>query len=307
METDNKYNLKKFPYRINWEITQQCNFNCSYCSNAATVNKTPPPLVYAPIQLSEFFLRTGRNWLILITGGEPFLYPNFVDVCHELSKNHHLQITTNLSSSKIFEFAEKINPDKIFNINASYHHEIRADNDLHQDFLKKCIILKDNGFPILVNLIAHPSFINTVKTDAEYFTKLGLECIIFGFRGTYKNKTYPQAYKNSELDLIKSFSQDDTEIKIALNKLNFYGYYCDAGNRYFGLKQNGDLIRCFTLSKKIGNLFTGDFPKKLESHPCISHQCTDCYNGVASITNKKASFFSIYREKKRYNKLNYGE
>lgn len=296
-----KYDLKQFKNRINWEITQQCNFNCSYCSGYTTVNKSPVNKIYTPQQINEFFNNTNRNWLILITGGEPFLYPEFVEICKLLTINHHLQITSNLSHSAVKEFANLINPKKVFNISASYHHEIRNNTTLKDDFLNSCIELQQKGFPVLVNIIAHPKYFNNLENDIRFFQNNGLETIVFGFRGTYNDKVYPQSFNTDELEIIKKYSLDDTEIKIALNQLNFYGTYCEAGVNYFGVKQNGDIIRCYSLPNTIGNLYNGNFPVNNKIKPCISHQCIDCYNGVASVTNKKAGWYKMYRMKNELN------
>lgn len=292
------YSLRKFPYRLNWEITQDCNFRCSYCSNPV-VNKSDPPSLHSPEEIKSFFDRTGVQWLILITGGEPFLYPNFVNVCSELAKNHSLQITTNLSRPEVYEFANKISPKKVFNISASYHREERHRPGLKDDFIKKSLELKNKGFNILINILAYPPLIHTVENDIAMFESQGLETMLFGYRGTYKGKKYPEAYTRDELELLKKYAIDDTEIKIAFNQLNYYGRYCAAGSSYFSMDQHGNLGRCFTLTKKIGNLFDGDISLNHKAKPCIATQCEDCYNGPASITKRKASGFSIWLEKRK--------
>jgi MoaA/NifB/PqqE/SkfB family radical SAM enzyme len=296
------FNLKRFPYRINWEITQQCNFDCEYCSNCFTVNKTPLPNTYQPIELKNIFDQTGISWLILITGGEPFLYPDFVGICNELTQKHHLQITTNLSLKEVYDFADTINPDKVFNISASYHRMTRNSVKAKKEFIDKCHYLIDRKFKIIVNLIAYPPIIDTIESDVFMFKNEGIDTMLFGYRGIYNSKQFPAAYSESELDLIRKYAIDETEIKIATNDLNYYGYYCEAGSKYFSLSQNGDIGRCFTLPKKIGNLFEGKFKPDTLLKPCISKQCNDCYNGPASITNKKANWAKVILEKKRYQK-----
>jgi len=296
-----QYDLRKFPYRINWEITHQCNFSCPYCSGYETINKTHPA-IYSPHDLSAFFDKTGVSWLLLISGGEPFLYPHFVDVCYNLSRNHHLQITTNLSCHEVYEFADKINPEKVFNISASYHRYERAMTESHNDFLDKCRYLQKKGFNLIVNFVAYPPLIDTVENDIGFFESEGFDTMLFGYRGLYNGKNYPYEYNEKELELLEKYAVDDTEIKIATNSLNYYGLYCEAGSHYFCINQNGDIGRCFTLPKKIGNLFESDFPMNKKPYPCIAKQCKDCYNGPASITMQKASKLNIYLEKRLYKK-----
>ncbi len=299
------FDLSKFKNRINWEITHQCNFNCSYCCNSNASKNSVHPAIFTPIRIKDFFDKTEKEWLILITGGEPFLYPNFVEICNLLQERNYLQITTNLSHQDVLKFASKIDPSRVFNISASYHHEIRNNTSSKEKFINNCLLLKEKGFPLLVNLIALPWLINTIEDDIMLFHKNNIETILFGYRGMYENKIYPDSYTNAELELIKKYAYDETEIKIALDKMSFYGQYCDAGINYFGLKQNGDIIRCYSLPKVIGNLFKGNFPKTKRSKPCISNKCYDCYNGVAAVKNKKAGYFKIKNEIKNYKKLDF--
>ena len=296
------FDLKQYSYRINWEITQQCNFSCAYCSNYVTVNKVTPPKVYTPAEIASFFEQTGKQWLILITGGEPFLYPDFVDVCKELSTHHFLQITTNLSSSELYRFGDSIPPDKVFNISASYHHYYRNDEHEKKEFIRKCHYLLERNFKLIANLVAYPPLLDTIENDIALLGSEGIDTMVFGYRGIYNNKQYPYAYQENELALIKKYAIDETELKIATNELNFYGHYCEAGSRYFSLDQDGDIGRCFTLPKKIGDFFDGGIPDGEKLRPCLATQCTDCYNGPASVTGKKASAISIWNEKRRYKK-----
>lgn len=301
-ELIHKFDLRQYPYRMNWEITQQCNFECEYCSNSNTVNKTNPPRVYTPSEIATFFNQTGKEWLILITGGEPFLYPDFVNVCKVLSLIHFLQITTNLSSVDVYEFADTIAPEKIFNISASFHYYYRSSENEKKEFIKKCHYLLERNFKLITNLIAYPPLISIVENDIAMLESEGIDTMLFGFRGIYGGKRYPYEYNADELELLKKYAIDDTELKIATNSLNYYGYYCEAGSHYFSMKENGDIGRCFTLPKKIGNLFDGGFNTHEILRPCIAKQCTDCYNGPASITNIKANWFKIWHEKNTYKK-----
>lgn len=297
---DNLYGINEHSYRINWEITSNCNFKCEYCSNYKIVNKTNNIKTYSPKELSHFFDLTGVSWLIMFNGGEPFLYPNFVEVCSELSRKHFLQLNTNLSNAKVHEFADKIYPEKVLNINASYHRNEILRYRLQEDFLQKCLYLLNKGFKVMVSMVAYPEYIHLISEDIEMFGNNGIETVLFGYRGVYGGKQYPFAYDQNELEIIKKHSIADIEIKIAKKQMNYYGYYCDAGRLYFIMKQNGDLGRCSALPKKIGNLFDLDFPPfGKRRHPCIAEQCRTFYNGPLSVTSNRANLFKIWFEKRK--------
>jgi len=295
------YDIKQFPYRLNWVITQECDFNCFYCIQK-DIDKSAKLVVYSPKEIKAFFDKTQVSWLIMITGGEPFKYPNFVDVCAELVPKHIIQITTNLNDEKIFDFANRIQPENVHSITASYHKLMRRGNNQVNDFIDKCLYLKQKGFPLLVNYVSHPLSLPNMVADIKFFNELCIDTYALAFRGTYNGKVYPQAYTKKEIDMISRYIADNIELKFAYNELNYFGYYCAAGRSYFFMDKLGNVSRCVTLHKKLGNLFNNDFKIDNKIKPCIASYCIDCYNGMASVTNRKASKFNVWLEKRKYSK-----
>lgn len=56
-----------------------------------------------------------------MSGGEPFLFPNFVKFCKELAKNHYVNINANFSLPNVKEFAKEIDSNKVIGIYAALH------------------------------------------------------------------------------------------------------------------------------------------------------------------------------------------
>lgn len=293
-----KYNLKRYPYRINWEITRKCNFDCSYCVNKQGVNDPDTP-AYPPKQIADFFDKTNKEWLILITGGEPFTYPKFAEVCQKLSQKHYLQITSNMSLPGIYDFANIVDPSKIFMISASYHSTERLSDKDRAEFLNKCKYLKTKGFPVVINYITHPDSMGQIEEDIKFFNTEGFETFAIILRGVVNGKTYPDSFSKKDWEIIKPYVLDfEIEQKAAFGELDFYGHKCEAGSKYFFMTPKGDISRCATLQKKIGNLFEDKFSFDKKERPCIVHNCNDVYCGLASVLPQKAGKFQINREKK---------
>ncbi len=283
-----KYRLSDYPYRINWEITTRCNFNCNYCINP-DVNTGNLEPVYSPAKIRQIFDNTGKSWLIMITGGEPFVYPDFIEVCKALSQNHYLQITTNLSSSGIYRFGEEIDPSRIFTISASMHLPERLRNNRIDDFFKKLDYLQSKNFPVLVNYIAHPDVLHRMDADFIDFKKRGICAFALLLRGIVNGKQYPDAYSDEEMEMILKYVLDKkVETKAAHGHLDFYGHYCNAGDTYLYADCFGNIKPCATLSKNLGNIFTQGIPMNGKPMPCYVHNCNDVYCGIAALTNKKA-------------------
>ncbi|MGM0650350.1 MAG: radical SAM protein [Bacteroidota bacterium] len=295
--------LKKYPYRINWEITRKCNFTCPYCSNdeQSKYIKEPHP---AQERIINVFDKTGISWLILITGGEPFMYPGFVDLCEGLQKKHHLQITTNLSSPGVYDFANRIDPDKVFVISASFHVIEREKQNMVKDFVDKCQYMQDKGFNVLANYLAYPPLLHRMEKDLAMLNANGIETFVLTFRGKYNGKNYPGSYTKKEIDMILKHTIDpDIEYKVAQQKFNFQDHYCEAGSKYFFINNEGDISRCATLTKKTGNIFSDPIPVDNSPAPCIADNCRDAYIGAAAVKKQKANKINCLLEKRKYRKL----
>jgi sulfatase maturation enzyme AslB (radical SAM superfamily) len=71
-------------HKAYWKINNLCNFQCKYCfyedhSEHPLTNK------HTQEEIVSAFDRTGETWTIEIDGGEPFLYPKFVDLIEKLT------------------------------------------------------------------------------------------------------------------------------------------------------------------------------------------------------------------------------
>ncbi len=96
--------------RIHWKMSKGCNFGCSYCGC-----KNKYALDFLPIEaITETLKKLGKEWVLIMLGGEPLLHPNFVEICKIVTKSNNISIITNLSiTSKVKDFAESIDPDKV--------------------------------------------------------------------------------------------------------------------------------------------------------------------------------------------------
>ena len=102
--------------RLNWTLLNKCNLNCPYCINNYPDKKNAElPSIDIPALLG-FLERTKGVFRINFTCGEPFLVPNLVEACVEITKKHYVSFNTNLTSSRVKDFADKISPKNVINI-----------------------------------------------------------------------------------------------------------------------------------------------------------------------------------------------
>lgn len=93
-ESNSDSNRTRFPRRIYFQITHQCNLQCTYCFIKA--NKMASHLDFNVIKNIAKF--TGKQGLmeVRLSGGEPTLHPYFTSIFNEFRKNNvYVSIATN--------------------------------------------------------------------------------------------------------------------------------------------------------------------------------------------------------------------
>jgi MoaA/NifB/PqqE/SkfB family radical SAM enzyme len=289
--------MKKYDIIATWQLNWFCNFDCSYCYLSPKDLKKDANLknMRNIKKAIEFFDKVDKTFIIRITGGEPFLYKKFVNLCQELTKRHYISIVTNLSSNQVYDFAEKINPDKVDFIHASLHIQERERLGLKQDFIKKYKHLRHAGFNIYSASVMHPEVIDKFKDVFAYFGQQGIKVIPKVFRGDYQGKHYPAAYSSKEREIIlyflkkacKSQNSDDLDLfhpvldeKLINGDISFKGRYCSAGKDFVTINSDGIIKRCGDENYYLGNIFKGSFKPLKKSKKCKARICTCPYPGL---------------------------
>lgn len=247
-------NKLRYGMYIHWVVTQKCNFSCVYCPQ--TNKNAPPHKIDIPKvikRLNEF----NKTVLITLTGGEPFLIPNFTEFVHELTKNHYVRIDTNLSLKKACKkFINLINPEKIVAITFSVHVLEREKRKIRLDDL--CGLVKDfekKGFTMVGSYVLYPPLIERIREDINIFNSHGIRVLPTLFHGTYNKTNYPfhkrsLSYSNEELQLTKKMNpQGLTRTYISRNKP------CHAGSTAFAIDPDYNVFPCLKVKKRIGNFF----------------------------------------------------
>jgi len=87
--------------RIEWNLGKRCNFDCSYCSPSIH-SKSGEDLSLEVVQrtarkLVNHARQSGRSIRISLTGGEPYLHPQFIDLLRLLKDEgvDRISITSN--------------------------------------------------------------------------------------------------------------------------------------------------------------------------------------------------------------------
>jgi MoaA/NifB/PqqE/SkfB family radical SAM enzyme len=235
-----------------WLITNFCNYHCTYCFGGGCSQITEK---WDVDQIIKTLKTTEKKWCMGITGGEPFAYPNFIDICKKLIDNDiTLYIDTNLSiESRVEDFIQTIQPQMVENLYIALHIEEREKRTGVDKFIKSVRKLQEKQFPFQINYVLHPKLLNRFQKDTDFFQSHGITLLPKPFQGIHNFKLYPEAYS---LQVKKLILQSDPD---AFRRTLFFsrGLACNAGNSLVRLLPNGNFTRCVADPTVVGSLKDG--------------------------------------------------
>ncbi len=224
---------------IAWDIWLYCNYDCNFCNSKTTIFPRGLKTAKELVDVWEKVYKKYGRCRIYITGGEPFLYPDFINIIIKLSEFHDLHITTNLSLN-IEELVNlNIKKDCLL-INATFHPFYQ---EIYK-FVNKVCILKENGYKISATYMSD----NLQMTELLNYKNIFLKNNI---------KFSPVEVNCNEIknNIVRDFltkgfiKEKDNSIKKDENSL------CNAGYEYLVVNSIGDIFICSRNENKIGNIF----------------------------------------------------
>jgi len=300
----------KYDIEADWILLQTCNYRCDYCFSPPEILAEKLRIHATPREWQAAYDATGRTWLLHITGGEPSIYPDFVELCERLTERHYISLNSNLAHPSIASFARAIDPSRVSFINAALHLEERERRSGHGRFIANAEVLLERGFPLLVSLVATPAALARFDDAVDALRPLGLVPIPKLFRGVYAGKTYPAAYSAAELERFTRHAdvarrcyapalarmggpptldifRDD---EFLAGEPTFTGELCDAGYRFVRIEPDGGVRRCS--SPAMGNLLAGTFVPRQGATACDTQFCyyfCEKYTATARATAAQAN------------------
>lgn len=282
----------RYDIEADWHLLNACNYRCAYCFLPPAVLGEKLQTVASPRQWQTAFHRTRLKWLLHMTGGEPSIYPHFVELCRLLTEDHFISINSNLTNACLVDFAEKIEPKRVCFINAGMHLEERDFRRGHAKFLHHAQLLHAKGFPVLVSLVVTPTALANFEAVIAMLQPFGLFPVPKLLRGQYEGRSYPSAYTSFDRLQFRLFSGLARQFyqpllarmgeRPSIDMFNddaflhgvpsYTDLLCDAGFRFVHISPDGDVRRCGPVWK-LGNILDGTFARRLELAPCNARHC----------------------------------
>ncbi len=261
--------VQKPRVRFSWIIHYACNYRCPYCfyyEGAGWEILRERNIYLSPDEWLRHWERIYQSYgrcYIAITGGEPFTYPDFIELISRLSKMHYpINISTNSSGDFDF-FVNSVSPERV-SLSPSFHPEF----DELSAFLEKIRLLRKYKFNGCINFLAYPPYLKDLKYYIKEFESIGESLKIIPFRGIYREVAYPMEYTDEERALIGLKTE-------WFDRVRKKGSICNAGKESGLLLPDGQVSRCGQLFYNciIGNFFDLDFKLLDEPQTCPVERC----------------------------------
>ena len=259
------------PLFLTWEVTNRCNLRCKVCYNASAnihpseINEAEAPsVVNAIAECKPIFVN--------LTGGEPFLRPDIIDIAKQLKKSGtEPQLATNgtVYNEALFLEMKSIGVKSIqvsFDGFEEAHDTIRGNGSFGRA-LKTLKFLIANGFLVNVGTVVTKLNYKDLPAFTEFFHNLGVKKIgVFRFIATGRGRENQSLQLDTD-DLVwlqKKLQELETKYGIGFFKCDhsmavFLGKKKNAGGCELGLKclcikSNGDVLGCPFFPIVLGNV-----------------------------------------------------
>lgn len=270
---------------IKCDITRRCNYSCEYCIQSKGRNKKNNSKELDASDevidgLIKFLSNTNEKFNVRLMGGEIFVHPRVFDVINCILKNeHNLNITTNFSFplstyQKIFDMNEK--KCKIF-LSLSLHlSQTTPDKFLSKLKELDSIINKyDNCYYDVQSVVLENNLDDLKQIDKILNSEFGKNIHYQNLRENGENVYYDEKTENS-IKAVKIKDQGFSKKKDIRWK-NINGTTCSAGLKFFIIKIDGKVKRCYEDQRGLDNIGNIKNPDKIKlltrPYPCLGYKC----------------------------------
>lgn len=252
-------------------LLRVCNFRCDYCFSMPGAEA---PAI-APERWQRAFDAGGLTWLVNLTGGEPALYPAFVELCERLTRRHALSLNTNLTPGAVADFARRIDPGRVRVVHAAFHPDERRRRGGLGAFFRHAGLLRGRGFRLMVSVVATPEILGRFDEVARLLAPHGLVAAPKLLRGSYLGRVYPDSYSEADrrnfreaaalaraayAPMLSAMDEpptidpldDDRHLE---REPDYRGRPCAIGRRFFRIAPDGEIHDC--VRTRLGNLLDG--------------------------------------------------
>lgn len=171
---------------VQWSITGACNLKCRHCFMSAPHAKHGAPTHEQIIKIADSLAECGI-YKVGLTGGEPLIRDDFLDIVSALSERE-IDITTIytngwLLDEKLLDELEKCGQKPSFQLSydgVGVHDFLRGVEGAEERTIKALKLLKERGYSVSVSMCVHRKNIDKVRESVNLLASLGVRSMKLG-------------------------------------------------------------------------------------------------------------------------------
>ena len=249
-----KFTLPEDEGKVIWEITHNCNYGCSYCIFSCNKKRVEGELTKKEcFHVIDELVNNGFKHL-KITGGEPFMRKDIVEILEYASKKLIVDVSTNASliTDEIVSKLNKLNLKMIhvsLDGNKIEHESVRG-KLTYDRTIKGLNALRKSKNKIRIGSVIHANNENNLENLIKDSINLKANEIIFSIMEPEdgQNKLLVKTIPNDELiktiDKLKIKYQDNIIVNYNFGKQPIFVKKCPAGDKFLYINNMGFVSPC---------------------------------------------------------------
>lgn len=249
-----KFTLPNNESKAIWEITHQCNYNCSYCIFSCNNKKIDGELNTEECfhVIDELVLHDFKH--LKVTGGEPFVRKDIIEILKYASKNLVTDISTNASliTKEKVDLLNQINLKMIhvsLDGNRIEHESVRG-KGTYDKTINGLKVLRDSVNRVRIGSVIHSNNEKTLENLVYDSINVGANEIIFSIMEPVQGQDRSQfkTLSNEQLiDIIENLKVKHGKniiVNYNFGKQPNYVHKCPAGDKFIYINNFGQISPC---------------------------------------------------------------
>ncbi len=291
--------IRQVPRLISWNVTSRCNLKCSHC-NMDAGSRSPRPELTTPEgkmlidQIADAVGRSGNLPLLILTGGEPLLREDILELCSYGSRlDIRIALVTNgclispMHAKRLKESGLSKVAVSLDSSSPAVHDRSRGQKGAWEGAVAGIKACSGCGLPVQINTTITPENYN----DLDSLLALGEHLGVRDFRlfflvptGRGKTRIDPSPHQYERLIGSMLLRTETTGVHIrptcapqfvrvakqmGMTKCA-YGHGCLAGKSYCTVSPTGDVTPCPRLPIRLGNIRSESFGNIWATSPVLA-------------------------------------
>lgn len=272
-----KFSFSASEKKVIWEITNTCNYACSYCIFASNGRVNPNELSLEKIVKTIDELKDQGFNYIKFTGGEPFLRKDLFSIlthCDNVAVRYDISTNASLISPTNLKELNKLTNLNFLHISLDgfdkHSHELVRGIKTWEPTLKGLTILKNANFKKRVGCVLHKENFNQLDKLVELLVENKINAVAFSLMEAAgrMQKDDPRILNKGQIataiELISELKErySDIEIVSNLSTQDYKVSNCVGGTSFLFIDNIGSVSPCTWISQKDFSYLTQSLQNK---------------------------------------------